>query len=289
MKNLNSPSIVALLAAALILPVFVSAQSPASAPKTSTQQAPTQKAPTTKAPAPKAPAAKEPTAKAQTPPAPQTKSGSAATAAQATNNTFTLPALPYAYDALSTVIDAQTMELHHQRHHGAQVTALNAAISATPSLAGQSLGQLLANASTVPAAVRNNAGGHWNHSFFWTIMAPAGQGGSASPALTEAITRDFGSMDNMKAQFRAASLARFGSGWAWVVKKPDGKLAITSTPNQDNPLMDVADVRGMPILGNDVWEHAYYLKYQNKRADYVDAWWSLINWTEVSKRFEAKE
>jgi superoxide dismutase, Fe-Mn family len=198
---------------------------------------------------------------------------------------FTLPNLPYAYDALASVIDAQTMELHHQRHHGAQVAGLNTALTANPNLAGLSLEQLLARASTLPPAVRNNAGGHWNHSFFWTIMAPVGQGGSPSPALSAAITRDFGSMDAFKTQFRAASMGRFGSGWVWLVKKTEGKLAITSTPNQDNPLMDGGDVRGMPILGNDVWEHAYYLKYQNKRADYVDAWWSLINWAEVSRRY----
>jgi superoxide dismutase, Fe-Mn family len=198
---------------------------------------------------------------------------------------FTLPALPYAYDALASVIDAQTMEIHHQRHHGAQVAGLNTALVANPTLANLSLEQLLSRASTLPPAVRNNAGGHWNHSFFWTIMAPVGQGGSPSPALSAAIIRDFGSMEAFKAQFRAVSLGRFGSGWAWVVKKADGKLAITSTPNQDNPLMDAGDVRGLPIMGNDVWEHAYYLKYQNKRADYVDAWWSLINWVEVSRRF----
>jgi superoxide dismutase, Fe-Mn family len=200
---------------------------------------------------------------------------------------FTLPALPYAYDALANVIDAQTMEIHHQRHHNAQVTALNAAIDANPALAGLSLEQLLERASSVPPAVRNNAGGHWNHSFFWTIMAPSGQGGKPSPALNAAIIRDFGSMEAFKAQFRAASLSRFGSGWAWVIIKPDGKLAIVSTANQDNPLMDIAEVKGVPIIGNDVWEHAYYLKYQNKRADYVDAWWSLINWPEVSRRFSA--
>jgi superoxide dismutase, Fe-Mn family len=158
-------------------------------------------------------------------------------------------------------------------------------LAANTALAGQSLEQLLARASTLPPAVRNNAGGHWNHSFFWTIMAPIGQGGAPSPALNAAIIRDFGSMEAFKAQFRAASMGRFGSGWAWVVKTADGKLAITSTPNQDNPLMDLGDVRGMPIMGNDVWEHAYYLKYQNKRADYVDAWWSVINWNEVSRRF----
>ena len=202
---------------------------------------------------------------------------------------FKLPSLLYGYDALASVIDAQTMEIHHQRHHGAQVTALNSAITANPELVGLSLEQLLARSSTLPGPVRNNAGGHWNHSFFWTIMAPIGQGGAPSPALTRAIIRDFGSLEAFKTQFRAASMNRFGSGWAWVVKKPDGKLAITSTPNQDNPLMDVGDVRGMPILGNDVWEHAYYLKYQNKRADYVDAWWSIINWNEVSRRYEAAQ
>lgn len=200
---------------------------------------------------------------------------------------FSLPTLPYAYDALASVIDAQTMELHHQRHHGAQVAALNTALAANPNLANLSLVQLLAQASTLPPAVRNNAGGHWNHSFFWTIMSPPGQGGAPSPALSAAIVRDFGSMEAFKAQFRAASMGRFGSGWVWLVKTPAGKLAITSTPNQDNPLMDSGDVRGTPILGNDVWEHAYYLKYQNKRADYVDAWWGVINWAEVSRRFGA--
>lgn len=200
---------------------------------------------------------------------------------------FTLPPLPYADDALSSVIDAQTMSLHHSRHHRAQVDGLNAALAANPVLTGLSLEQLVARASTLPPAVRNNAGGHWNHSFFWQIMAPVGQGGSPSSDLTAAIIRDFGSMDAFKAQFRAASMSRFGSGWAWVVKKSDGKLAITSTPNQDNPLMDLGDVRGTPIMGNDVWEHAYYLKYQNRRADYVDAWWSIINWNEVSRRFAA--
>jgi superoxide dismutase, Fe-Mn family len=222
------------------------------------------------------------TAQATPPASAQSTAPAAAVGAPAV---FFLPNLPYAYDALAAVIDTQTMELHHQRHHGAQVAALNTALAANPGLAGLSLEQLLARASTLPPAVRNNAGGHWNHSFFWTIMAPVGQGGSPSPALSAAITRDFGSMDAFKAQFRAASMGRFGSGWVWLVKKPDGKLAITSTPNQDNPLMDAGDVRGMSILGNDVWEHAYYLKYQNKRADYVDAWWGVINWAEVSRRY----
>lgn len=198
---------------------------------------------------------------------------------------FSLPALPYAYDALASVIDAQTMELHHQRHHGAQVAALNAAAVSDPTLGTLTLEQILATVSTRPAGVRNNAGGHWNHSFFWTIMAPAAQGGAPSPELLAAITRDFGSLDGLKTAFRAASMGRFGSGWAWVVVKPDGTLAVGNTPNQDNPLMDDSPFKGAPILGNDVWEHAYYLRYQNRRAEYVDGWWNLINWVEVNRRF----
>lgn len=218
---------------------------------------------------------------AQTPSAPTT-----ATTAQTPAGPFSLPALPYGYDSLAAVIDAQTMEVHHQRHHGGQVTALNRAVAADPSLAGLTLEQLLATASTRTPAVRNNAGGHWNHSFFWTVMAPPGTGGQPSPALLAAITRDFGSLEGLRDQFRAASIGRFGSGWAWLVVKPDGRLATGSTPNQDNPLMDTGEFRGTPILGNDVWEHAHYLRYLNRRADYVDAWWSLVNWTEVSRRYE---
>jgi superoxide dismutase, Fe-Mn family len=198
---------------------------------------------------------------------------------------FRLPDLPYAYDALASVIDAQTMELHHQRHHGAQVAALNRAAAADPALGVATLEHILNTVSTRPAAVRNNAGGHWNHSFFWTIMAPPGQGGAPSEALLSAINRDFGSLDGLRTAFRDASMNRFGSGWAWLVVKPDGTLAVGNTPNQDNPLMDDSSLRGEPILGNDVWEHAYYLRYQNRRADYVDGWWSIINWTEVSARF----
>ena len=200
---------------------------------------------------------------------------------------FTLPPLPYAYDALTSVIDAQTMELHHQRHHGAQVAALNAAAAADPSLGALSLEQILATVSSRPAAVRNNAGGHWNHSFFWTVMAPVGQGGEPSPALQAAINRDFGSLEGLRTAFRAASMGRFGSGWAWLVVRPDGTLAVGSTPNQDNPLMDDSPFKGTPIFGNDVWEHAFYLRYQNRRAEYVDGWWSLINWNEVNRRFAA--
>jgi superoxide dismutase, Fe-Mn family len=220
-------------------------------------------------------------------PAPAPASAVAPAPAPAPTGPFQLAPLPYAYDALAAVIDAQTMELHHQRHHGAQVTALNRAVAADPALAGLTLEQLLATASTRAPAVRNNAGGHWNHTFFWSIMAPPGTGGAPSPALAAAITRDFGSLEGLKEQFRTASMNRFGSGWSWVIVRPDGHLAVGSTPNQDNPLMDVGEFRGTPILGNDVWEHAYYLRYQNRRADYVDAWWSLINWAEISRRYEA--
>ncbi len=200
---------------------------------------------------------------------------------------FTLPALPYAPDALEPAIDAQTMTIHHGKHHQAYVDNLNKAVAADAALKGMNLEQLVARAGTLPAAVRNNAGGHWNHGFFWKTMAPPAQAGIASPALAKAITAQFGSMDQFKAAFKAAGTARFGSGWVWLIVKPDGKLAITSTANQDNPLMDVAEDKGMPILGNDMWEHAYYLKYQNRRADYLDGWWQVVNWGEVSRRFAA--
>lgn len=200
---------------------------------------------------------------------------------------FTLPALPYAADALDPAIDAQTMTIHHGKHHQAYVDNLNKAVAADAALKGMSLEQLVARAGTLPAAIRNNAGGHWNHSFFWNTMAPPAQAGTASPELARAITAQFGSMDALKAAFKAAGTARFGSGWVWLIVKPDGTLAISSTPNQDNPLMDIADDKGMPILGNDVWEHAYYLKYQNRRADYLDGWWQVVNWGEVSRRYAA--
>lgn len=198
-----------------------------------------------------------------------------------------LPKLPYAYDALVPAIDAQTMEIHHTRHHGAQVTGLNAEFDKNPALAEQSLEDLLAKVSTLPAAVRNNAGGHYNHSLFWTVMAPKGTGGEPSAELGAAIERDFGSLNTMKSEFAAAASTRFGSGWAWLIVGNDGKLKITSTANQDNPLMDIADVRGTPVLGLDVWEHAYYLQYQNRRGDYIAAWWDIVNWNEVSRRYAA--
>lgn len=198
---------------------------------------------------------------------------------------FTLPALPYSAGALEPAIDAQTMTIHHDKHHQAYVDALNKAVAAGTALAGQSLEQLVAKAGTLPAVVRNNAGGHWNHSFFWKTMAPPAQVGAPSPALAGAIAASFGSLDKFKAAFKDAGTKRFGSGWVWLIVGADGKLAITSTPNQDNPLMDVAETKGTPILGNDVWEHAYYLKYQNRRADYLDGWWQVVNWAEVSRRY----
>lgn len=200
---------------------------------------------------------------------------------------FTLPALPYATDALLPAIDAETMVIHHQRHHGAAVKALNELAATLPMLRGGDIEPLLAKASTLPAGVRNNLGSHYNHSLFWTVMAPVGQGGEPSPALAAAIERDFGSLEAMKRQFSQAAATRFGSGWAWLILRPDGGLAVTSTPNQDNPLMDVAELRGTPVLGLDVWEHAYYLRYRNLRGDYIAAWWDVVDWNEVSRRYDA--
>lgn len=198
---------------------------------------------------------------------------------------FALPSLPYAADALQPAVDAQTMTIHHARHHQGYVDNLNKAVAADPDLAGQSLEQLVANAGALSNTVRNNAGGHWNHSFFWKSMAPAAQSGAPSPGLAEAIEASFGTLDAFKAAFKDAGTGRFGSGWVWLIVDGEGKLAITSTPNQNNPLMDVAETKGMPILGNDVWEHAYYLNYQNRRGDYLDGWWQVVNWPEVSRRY----
>lgn len=201
---------------------------------------------------------------------------------------FSLPPLPYPPEALEPAIDATTMTLHHDRHHGAYVANLNAQIAANPALANLSLEALQGQIASFPVAVRNNGGGHWNHSQFWAVMAPEGQGGSPSIDLVAAINRSFGSIEAMKSQFNQAAAGRFGSGWAWLIRKPDGSLAITSTANQDNPLMDLPGIeRGTPLLGLDVWEHAYYLKYQNRRPDYIQAWWSLVNWKEVNRRFNA--
>src|SRR5215469_13385599 len=196
---------------------------------------------------------------------------------------FTLPALPYAFDALEPHIDSTTMQIHHGKHHQAYVDNLNKAIAGTPN-ENKSLEELVANAGTISPAVRNNGGGHWNHSFFWDILSA--KGGAPSGALSEAINTAFGNLDGLKEKVNAAGLARFGSGWAWLIVK-DGKLEVTSTPNQDNPLMDVAEVKGTPILGVDVWEHAYYLKYQNKRPDYLSAIWNVINWKNVEELFDA--
>jgi superoxide dismutase, Fe-Mn family len=197
---------------------------------------------------------------------------------------FTLPALPYAHDALEPHIDTLTMQIHHGKHHQAYVDNLNKAIAGTDN-EGKSLEELVKNAGAISPAVRNNGGGHWNHSFFWESLAP-NAGGEPTGKLADAITAAFGSFDAFKEKFAAAGMTRFGSGWAWLLVK-DGKLEISSTPNQDNPLMEIADVKGTPVLGVDVWEHAYYLKYQNRRADYLGAFWSLVNWTKVAERFAA--
>lgn len=197
---------------------------------------------------------------------------------------FTLPALPYAYTALEPYFDAATMEIHHSRHHNAYVTNLNAAIAGTDH-ESKTIEALVAAAGSISPAVRNNGGGHWNHSFFWEQLA-LNNGAAPSGDLAAAIDAAFGSYDKLKEEFKKAALGRFGSGWAWLIVK-DGALAISSTPNQDNPLMDVAEVKGTPILGLDVWEHAYYLKYQNKRPDFVDAFWNVVNWEVVAERFSA--
>ncbi len=196
---------------------------------------------------------------------------------------FELPKLDYAYDALEPHIDARTMEIHHSKHHNAYVTNLNKAIEGTDA-ANMSIEDICKNISKYPAAIRNNGGGHYNHSLFWKVMAP-NKGGQPTGALADAINAAFGSFDAFKEQFAAAAATRFGSGWAWLIKNVEGKLQVTSTPNQDNPLMDVAEVKGTPILGVDVWEHAYYLNYQNRRPDYVAAFWNVVNWDEVAARF----
>jgi Fe-Mn family superoxide dismutase len=196
---------------------------------------------------------------------------------------FTLPPLPYAPNALEPHIDAQTMQIHHDKHHQAYVDNLNKAIAGTEH-ENKSLEELVKNAGTISPAVRNNGGGHWNHSFFWEILDPANNS-QPTGALADAINSTFGSLDGLKEKMNAAGTTRFGSGWAWLIKK-DGKLEVSSTPNQDNPLMEVAEVKGQPILGIDVWEHAYYLKYQNKRPDYLKAIWNVINWNKVSEHFE---
>ena len=198
---------------------------------------------------------------------------------------FTLPNLPYDFAALEPHIDARTMEIHHGKHHAAYVNNLNAALAGTEH-EGKSLEELLANISKLPPAVRNNGGGHWNHSMFWEIMGPGG-GGEPTGDVASKIEKNFGSFEEMKKQFVQAGATRFGSGWAWLCVDTDDSLFITSTPNQDNPLMDIADKKGLPILGLDVWEHAYYLHYQNRRPDYMAAWWNTVNWAEVNRRYRS--
>ncbi|HEV3168271.1 MAG TPA: superoxide dismutase [Isosphaeraceae bacterium] len=199
---------------------------------------------------------------------------------------YTLPPLPYDYGALEPHIDARTMEIHHTKHHQAYINNVNAALKEHPELQGKPIEKLISNLSEIPesirTAVRNNGGGHANHSLFWLFMKPGG-GGEPTGALADAITKDLGGFAAFKEAFNKAATTRFGSGWAWLLKGKDGKLAVTSTANQDNPLMEGQT----PVFGLDVWEHAYYLKYQNRRPDYITAWWNTINWDEVSKRFSA--
>ena len=197
---------------------------------------------------------------------------------------FTLPALPYPHDALEPHIDTATMQIHHGKHHQAYVDNLNKAIAGTPN-ENKTLEELVASAGAISPAVRNNGGGHWNHTFFWEILAGKA-GGAPSGKLADAISSAFGNFDGLKEKMNNAGMTRFGSGWAWLIVR-DGKIEVSSTPNQDNPLMDVAEVKGTPILGVDVWEHAYYLKYQNKRADYLNAFWNVVNWSKVAERFGA--
>lgn len=201
-----------------------------------------------------------------------------------------LPKLPFPVDALEPHIDARTMEIHHAKHHGAYVNNLNAALEKHPELFGKTLEELIGNLGAVPedirTTVRNNGGGHYNHTLFWQQLSP--KGGKPSPELTRAIEAGFGSFDAFKEAFTKAAIGRFGSGWAWLTVKPDGKLCVCSSPNQDNPIMQgVSECPGRILLGLDVWEHAYYLKYQNRRADYVAAWWNVVNWEDVNARFHA--
>ena len=197
---------------------------------------------------------------------------------------FELPALPYATDALEPHIDKTTMEIHHDKHHQAYVTNLNKALEGKPE-ASQSLDEIIKNISKFPAAVRNNGGGHFNHSLFWEVLGH-NKGGEPTGELADAIKAAFGSFADFKTKFAEAGATRFGSGWAWLSVGADRKLIVSSTPNQDNPLMDVAEVKGTPILGMDVWEHAYYLKYQNRRPDYIAAFWNVVNWDAVAERFK---
>lgn len=198
---------------------------------------------------------------------------------------FELPPLPYDYDALEPVISKETMTFHHDKHHKAYTDKLNEGVEKDAALQGKSIEDILGMISTQPPLVRNNGGGYWNHDFFWKTMKKGG--GQPSGKLAEAITRDFGGLDQLKEQFNTKGAGQFGSGWAWLIATEGGKLKVTSTPNQDNPLMDVVQERGTPLLGNDVWEHAYYLTYKNDRPGYLKAWWDVVDWDTVGQRYEA--
>ena len=198
---------------------------------------------------------------------------------------FTLPDLPYSYDALERSFDARTMEIHHTKHHGTYINNCNAAIAGTE-WDEKSVEELMANISKLPVVVRNNGGGHYNHALFWTVLSPNG-GGKPQGELLSDIESSFDSFDAFKEKFSTTAATHFGSGWAWLIVDPQGKLQICSTPNQDNPLMDIAEVKGTPILGLDVWEHAYYLRYQNRRPEYIAAFWDVVNWEEVARRYAA--
>jgi Fe-Mn family superoxide dismutase len=199
---------------------------------------------------------------------------------------FTLAPLPYAYDALEPAIDKETMTFHHDKHHQAYVDNLNKFVEATPAAQGKSLEEIFAVMSTLPKPIRNNGGGHWNHALFWELLAPVGETGEPSAELAQAIETDLGGMEAFKEAFNAAGAGQFGSGWAWLIVQ-DGKLKVTSTPNQDNPLMDDAAEKGAVVLAADVWEHAYYLKYQNRRPDYLKAFWTVVNWNKANALFAA--
>jgi superoxide dismutase, Fe-Mn family len=199
---------------------------------------------------------------------------------------FELPPLPYAYDALEPTIDKETMTLHHDKHHKAYTDKLNEAVGEDSSLEGKTIEEILASMNGKPAKLRNNGGGYWNHDFFWKSLA-GNAGGAPTGDLAAAIDAKFGSFDQFKEAFNAAGVNQFGSGWVWLIVGQDGELAITSTPNQDNPLMDVAATKGTPLLGNDVWEHAYYITYRNDRAAYLKAWWNVVNWDVVAERYAA--
>jgi len=198
---------------------------------------------------------------------------------------FELPPLPYAYDALEPTISKETMTFHHDKHHAAYTNKLNEFVAADPKLEGKSIEDILGMISQLPAGVRNNGGGYWNHDFFWNTMKQGG--GQPSGKLAEAIDRDFGGLDKLKDEFNTKGAGQFGSGWAWLIADDAGKLKVTSTPNQDNPLMDDAKEPGTPLLGNDVWEHAYYLTYMNDRPGYLKAWWDVVDWDKVGERYDA--